>query len=164
MAFKEKFTPEEWHTLQDAIFWVFKAVAGADNKIDKKETQALESVVSNSGKFFNDLAREVFMEVKKNFETIRSNFEKEPLSIEDGLKKVSNILIDKTTEEMGLNFKKTLIGIGVFIGHSSGSFFGSKLSDEEVTEVKRIGELLGVSVGDLEKPPNLQQIIQNLNV
>ncbi|MFC2132116.1 hypothetical protein ACFLSQ_11845 [Bacteroidota bacterium] len=160
MAFKEKFSPEDWTNLQYAIFWVFNAVAGADNKIDKKEKKALESVIANSGKFFNDLAREV----QKGFDKLHDDFDKLSTSSQDGLKGVSELLKGKVDDDMGLNYKKTLIAIGVFIGHSSGGWFGSKLSDEEVGAVKSVGEYLHVSVADLERSPNLGQIIQNLNV
>jgi len=164
MAFKEKYTVEEWRKLQYALFWVFDAVAGADNKIDKKEKKTLENIVANSGKFFNDLARELFMEIKDRFENFYGDFEKQGLKGEQGLQEVADLLKGKVLDETALNYKKTLIAIGVLIGHSSGSLFGSKLSDEEVAQVKRVGELLKVSVGDLEKSPNLQQIIQSLNV
>ena len=164
MAFKEKYSPEEWKKLQYALFWVFDAVAGADNKIDKKEKKTLEKIISNSGKFFNDLARELFMEIKDGFENFYSEFEKQGVKEEKGLNEVVDLLHSKVTDETALNYKKTLIAIGVLIGHSSGSLFGSKLSDEEIAQVKRVGELLQVSVGDLEKSPSLQQIIQSLNV
>lgn len=164
MSFKEKYTVEEWKTLEYAVMWVFNAVAAADNKIDKKEKKALESVLSNSGKFFNDVAREIFMDINKNFKTFNDEFLKEGRNIQDGLQQVSEILKEHLDDEMALNFKKTLIAIGVFIGHSSGSLFGSNLSDPEVEQIKKIGDMLHVSVGDLEKPPNLQQIIQNLNI
>ncbi|MFH1051398.1 MAG: hypothetical protein V1779_10780 [bacterium] len=164
MAFKEKYSVEEWKKLQYALLWVFDAVAGADNKIDKKEQKALGKIVDNSGKFFNDLARELFMEVKDNFDQFHNEFEKLGVKEEQGLKEVAILLKGRVLDETALNYKKTLIAIGVLIGHSSGSLFGSKLSDEEVAQVKRVGELLEVSVGDLEKSPNLQQIIQSLNV
>jgi uncharacterized tellurite resistance protein B-like protein len=164
MAFKEKYTPAEWKKLQYALLWVFDAVAGADNKIDKKEMKTLEKIVANSGKFFNDLARELFMEIKDSFQAFYDEFEKQSVKEDQGLKEVAELLKGKVLDETALNYKKTLIAIGVLIGHSSGSLFGSKLSDEEVAQVKRVGELLSVSVGDLERSPNLQQIIQSLNV
>lgn len=164
MAFKEKFTPDDWETLKYAVMWVFNAVAAADNKIDKKEKRALESVLSNSGKFFNDLAREIFMDINKDFDSFNKKFMDEKRNIENGLSQVSDLLSKYLEDEMALNFKKTLIAIGVFIGHSSGSLFGSNLSDVEVAQIKNIGDMLHVTVGDLEKPPNLQQIIQNLNI
>lgn len=164
MAFKEKYTPEEWSTFKFAPFWVFNAVAGADNKIDKKELKALESVIANSGKFFNDLAREIFMEIQKEYEQLKGKFEKETRSVEVGLQDVAKLVEEKINPEIGLNFKKTLIAIGVLIGHSSGSLFGSKLSEEEIKEVERVGDLLNVTVKELQKPPDLQQILQNLSI
>jgi uncharacterized tellurite resistance protein B-like protein len=164
MAFKEKYSPDEWRKLQYGIFWVFNAVAGADNKIDKKEKKALEGIISNSGKLFNDLARELYMEIKDGFQIFYNEFENLHLDHEQGLKEINELLHAKIKDDIALNYKKTLIAIGVFIGHSSGSFFGSKLSDEEVTQVKKVGELLNVSVSELERPPSLQQIIQHLTV
>ena len=164
MAFKEKYSAEEWKTLKYAVMWVFNAVAAADNKIDKKEKKALESVLNNSGKFFNDVAREIFMDINKDFETFNKEFLNEKRDIQTGLQEVSDLLGKHLDDEIALNFKKTLIAIGVFIGHSSGSLFRSNLSDVEVEQIKKIGDMLHVTVGDLEKPPNLQQIIQNLNL
>ena len=164
MAFREKYSPDEWKEFQYSLLWVFNAVAGADNKIDKKETKALESIIENSGKFFNDLAREVFMEIRKDFNQLKSDFDTLKKSFNDGLPEIDALLKDRINDEVALNFKKTLIAIGVFIGHSSGSMFGSKLSEEEIHQVEKVGELLGVSVADLQRPPDLQQIIQNLSL
>ena len=164
MAFKDKYNVDEWKTLQYAVMWVFNAVAAADHKIDKKENKALESVLSSSGKFFNDVAREIFMDINKNFSAFNAEFLKENRDIQTGLEQVSEILKENLDDDMALNFKKTLIAIGVFIGHSSGSLFGSNLSEPEVEQIKKIGDMLKVSVGDLEKPPSLQQIIQHLNI
>ncbi len=163
MAFKEKFTDAEWNSLKKTLFWVFEAVAGADNKIDKKETKALQNLVDNSNKFFNDLARELFMELKKEFDEFKSEYDSQHADYLEGMKQISSILQGKISDETALNFKKILVAFGVYIGHSSGSIFGSKLSDEEIKQVQLIGDLLGLSANDLQKPPDLQQIIQNIS-
>ncbi len=163
MSFKPKFTADEWETLKKSFFWTFEAVANADEKIDKKEKKALERLINSSGKFYNDLARELLMEISKEYPQNKEKFESGNGDFVGGLKKVSEILASKVTEETNVNFKKTLVAVGVIIGHSSGSLFGSKLSDVEVKRVKEIGDLLNLEPADLQRPPNLEQILQSLS-
>jgi len=163
MSFKEKFTNDEWKKLKNTLFWVFEAVAGADNKIDKKETKALQMLVENSNKFFNDLARELFMELKKEFNEFKAEYDSQHHNYKERLKEINSILEGKVTDETLMNFKKILVAFGVYIGHSSGSIFGSKLSEEEIKQVQIIGDILGLTANDLQKPPDLQQIIQNIS-
>ena len=162
MAFKEQFTQQEWRTLQLTVMWVFQAVAGADNKIDKKEKAALQQAMNNSKRIINDLAREVIDSIKSSQENVDDVLAADQREMWHGIREASAILSKKIDPKIEIGFKKTLIAIGVHIGESSGSLFGNKFSKDEVEVVKQLGALLGVSVVDLKQPPTIQQIIESL--
>jgi len=62
MAYKELLPNEDWAILQSSIFSVFKMIAGADGKIDKKEKDAIEVIIKNSNKLNNS----VTFSIRKN--------------------------------------------------------------------------------------------------
>jgi hypothetical protein len=159
MAFRDSFTTEEWRTLQFAHFWVFKAVAGVDRNIDTEEQIALHNIMENGAKFENPLAREIMMGIEFNIDGITAAFADDKRNIEKGLIDVADLLDSKIDKEMSLNFKKTLLAIGIAIGQASGKWFSAKFSKEEVSALKEAGLFLRVSEDDLQKPPLLNDII-----
>ncbi|ROL59717.1 hypothetical protein D9V86_10280 [Bacteroidetes/Chlorobi group bacterium ChocPot_Mid] len=163
MAFRDGFTTEEWRTLQFAHFWVFKAVAGVDKNIDTEEQIALHNIMENGSKFENPLAREIMMGLEFNIDGISAAFADDRRSIDQGLIDVADLLDKKIDKEIALNFKKTLLAIGIAIGQASGKWFASKFSKEEVAALKEAGLLLRVSEQDLLKPPLLNDIIQTFS-
>ncbi|HOM04218.1 MAG TPA: hypothetical protein PLU67_01860, partial [Candidatus Kapabacteria bacterium] len=68
MAYKELLPNEDWAILQSSIFSVFKMIAGADGKIDKKEKDAIEVIIKNSNKLNNSLAKEILQSVSNGDE------------------------------------------------------------------------------------------------
>ncbi len=165
MSYKTKFTEDEWELMKKSPFIVFNAVAGADDKIDKKEKKALKELVNSSEKVLNQFCREVLIESSKDFEKLREEFENKKIDagdLEKQLNQIAVILKEKLDKSGSLIFKKVLIAFGVFIGRSSGSLFGSNLSDEEVEEVKRIGDQLEVSPEELQLKPSLDELLQSL--
>lgn len=163
MAYRNSFTSEEWKTLQFAHFWVFKAVAASDNKIDTEEKIALDDIMKNGAKFANPLAREIMMGLEFNIDGINADFQADTRTIEQGLIEVADLLAAKVPEDESLVFKKTLMAIGIYIGSASGKWFASKFSKEEVAALKETGLYLRVSEDDLNKPPLLNDILQSLS-
>jgi hypothetical protein len=163
MTFRDNFTTDEWRTLQFAHFWVFKAVAGVDNNIDVEERIALDNVMKNAGKFENPLAREIMMGIEFNIEGINAAFAEDSRAINEGLIQVADLLDNKIDPVIAMSFKKTLLAIGIFIGHASGKWFVAKFSKEEVDALKDAGLYLRVSEEDLLKPPFLNDILKTLN-
>lgn len=159
MAIKDSISAEDWDLLEKSAFWVFHSVANADGVIDKKEKKAFLQVLQNYNEFNNDLTKEVLSSVSKNYN------EDSPIdssNMDEGLKKISAILEEKVPYKDILNFKKTLIAIGIYIGNSSGGIFSSKFSDEEVEALKKVGLLLGVSENQLQQSPSIKDLIDSI--
>jgi len=163
MAFRDNFSTEEWRTLQFAHFWIFKAVAGVDRNIDTEEQIALHNIMENGAKFDNPLVREIMMGIEFNIDGITSAFSDDKRTIEQGLISVADLLDQKVDKETALNFKKTLLAIGIAIGQASGKWFSSKFSKEEVGALKEAGLFLRVSEDDLQKPPLLNDILLTIS-
>ena len=83
-------------------------------------------------------------------------------NMEDGFKKMNELLEAKVSYKDALNFKKTLIAIGIHVGNSSGGIFSSKFSDEEVEALKKVGLLLGVTENQLQQAPSIKDLIDNI--
>ena len=159
MAFRDSFTTEEWRTLQFAHFWVFQTVAGVDKNIDTEEKIALHNIMENGAKFENPLAREIMMGIEFNIDGISAAFANDKRNIEKGLIDVADILDNKVDRETALNFKKTLLAIGIAVGNASGKWFSAKFSKEEVGALKDAALFLRVSEADLQQPPFLNDIL-----
>jgi len=157
MAFKEKFTDQEWLYLEKAPFLVFNAVANADGTIDKKEIKAFHKALQNFTELSNELSKEILKSVAKNFK--ESDIDISNLNSE--LAKVTKVLESKVSYKDALNFKKTLIALGIHIGNSSGGIFSSKFSDEEVEALKTVGTSLGVSETQLQQSPSIKDLINS---
>lgn len=159
MAVRSLFTDTEWDILEAAPFWVFNAVADADGEIDKKEIKAFKKVLQNYDEFTNDLTREVLESVGTRYD---EGMNVDPSKLEEELKQVPTILEAKVSYKDALNFKKTLIAIGIHVGNSSGGIFSSKFSDEEVEALKKVGLLLGVSEAQLQQAPSIKELINTI--
>jgi tellurite resistance protein len=64
----------DFETLRFAPLWVFYAVAGADDKVDKKELRALAEMLNNSQFFTDRFVREIFGSLARNFAEIMPAF------------------------------------------------------------------------------------------
>lgn len=159
MAIKDSLTPDEWEVLEKSAFLVFHSVANADGVIDKKEKKAFLQVLQNYNEFNNELTKEVLLSVSKNY---NEDSTIDISNMDEGLKKISLILEEKVPYKDILNFKKTLIAIGIYIGNSSGGIFSSKFSYEEVEALKKVGLLLGVSENQLQQSPSIKDLIDSI--
>lgn len=159
MAIKDSLSSEEWEILEKSAFWVFHSVANADGVIDKKEKKAFLQVLQNYNEFNNELTKEVLHSISKNYnEDSTIDISK----MNEDLKQISTILEEKVPYKDILNFKKTLIAIGIYVGNSSGTIFSSKFSDEEVEAIKKVGLLLGVSENQLQQSPSIKDLIDSI--
>lgn len=159
MTIKDSISAEDWDLLEKSAFWVFHSVANADGVIDKKEKKAFLQVLQNYNEFNNDLTKEVLSSVSKNY---NEDSKIDSSNMDEGLKKINSILEEKVPYKDILNFKKTLIAIGIYIGNSSGGIFSSKFSDEEVEALKKVGLLLGVSENQLQQSPSIKDLIDSI--
>jgi tellurite resistance protein len=159
MSVRSNFNDSEWELLEKSAFWVFHSVANADGVIDKKEKKAFLQVLQNHREFNNELTKEVLMSVSKNY---NEDSDIDANGMEEGFKKLNSILEEKANYKDALNYKKTLIAIGIYIGNSSGGMFSSKFSDEEVEALKKVGLMLGVTENQLQQPPSIKDLIDSI--
>lgn len=159
MSIRSTFTDEEWAVLEAAPYYVFNAVADADGEIDRKEVKAFKKVLQNYDEFPNELTQVVLESFGTNYD---EDEVKDTSKMEEDLKKIPTILEEKVSFKDALNFKKTLIAIGIHVGNSSGGIFSSKFSDEEVEALKRVGILLNVSEAQLSQEPSIGEIIKTI--
>ena len=59
MSEQDRFTPEEWRTLQFAPFWIFSAVIGAYDRYDQRDHQAFVRCLEAAALAEGRLGREV---------------------------------------------------------------------------------------------------------
>lgn len=163
MAFKDAFTREEWEILQFTELWIFDLVARADGKIDIKEMDAMSVVKMNADKFENDLVKEV-LKGRSGFgvKELRDDYINDETKIEAGLKKVCKLLDDKVDRTVAEEFKKTMLAIGFYIGHASGDYFESKLSEEEAEALKKAADYLSLNEDVLNSEPTVESILADM--
>src|SRR4029453_261537 len=108
MSEQDRYTPEEWRTLQFAPFWMFSAVIGAYNRFDPRDHQAffrcLEAATLADGR----LRREVLASVLADRERLAERFRAEQRSIGVGLFQVDAVLAKAGPDE-AVRFKDMLV-------------------------------------------------------
>ncbi len=162
MAYREVLPEEDWAVLQSSIAAIFKLIAVADGKIDKKEQKAIENIIAKSSKLRDSMAKEVLASIDSPESLIRT-FEGLKISPKEVLRKAAFILDHKIDSQDGVAFKKHLIAIGVYIGNASGSLFNYKMSYEEIEALQEAGDCLHISVKDLEQTNIILDIINTID-
>jgi uncharacterized tellurite resistance protein B-like protein len=162
MYYNDQFTPDEWEYLQLSIPIIFHAIASADNKIDKKEKNAMKIILDNSGAFDSELMNELLESIKIEPDELLQNFEQKAVSYKDGLKHINRLLDYKLERKEAMDFKKTLIAIGTYIGDSSGKFLHRKLSQDEEDTLQKVGKYLDVPVKELFMTKILDRLLSKV--
>ena len=160
MKYKDYFDEDEWRTIQFALMWVFRGVAGADGKIDKEEQVALNKVVKSHNNFDNAFIKEVFKTLETNPGIIFRQSINDHRDYRKGLDEVAAILDSKVSLDIALMFKKVLTAAGIFVANSSGEMAGSKISEEEVEQLSKLAFHLKISMEDLRAEPTIDQILK----
>ncbi len=161
MAYRELLPDEDWQVLQSSIASIFTLIAGSDGKIDKKEQVAIKTIITNSHKLKNSLAKEIMDSLGSSDNLLRL-FELQKLPAREILRKAAFILDNKIDTNDALNYKKYMIAIGVYIGNSSGSVFDFKMSYDEMDSLREAGTALNISVKDLEQTNIILDILNTL--
>ena len=141
MSEQDRYTPEEWRTLQFAPFWMFSAVIGAYDRFDPRDHQAflrcLEAAVLADGR----LRREVLASVLADRERLAEQFRTEPRSIGVGLFQVDAVL-GKAAPDEAARFKDMLVlDIGEGVARARGRY-GTEMSDDDAKAVALAAQLL----------------------
>ena len=141
MSEQEKFTPEEWRTLQFAPFWILSAVIGAYDRFDPRDYQVflrcLEAATLAEGR----LRREVLESVVADRDRLAEQFHGEQRSIGVGLFQVDAVL-GKAGDDEAAQFKDMLLlDIGEGVARARGRY-GTEMHDEDAESLVLAAQLL----------------------
>ena len=141
MSEQDRYTPEEWRTLQFAPFWMFSAVIGAYNRYDPRDFQAFLRCLEAAALADGRLRRELLASVVADPDRLAEAFRAEPRSIGVGLFQVDTVLAKAGAEEAA-GFKDMLVlEIGEGVARARGRY-GTEMSDEDARSVALAAQLL----------------------
>jgi hypothetical protein len=150
MSEQDRYTPEEWLTLQFAPFWMFSAVVGAYNRFDPRDFQAFVRCLEAAAPAEGRLRRELLASVLADRDRLAEQFRRERRSIGVGLFQVDAVL-GKAGDDEADRFKDMLVlDIGEGVARARGRY-GTEMSDEDANSVALAAQLLAVDrypVGD----------------
>lgn len=162
MSYKAKFNAEDWEKFQNSFLWVFKAIAGVDGKIDKKEKNAMNIIIDNAGNFESQIGNEILNDLKNSSVDAIEKAEKDSSDLKTAITEVTKILDNNLNREEAIEFKKLLIAVGAYIGDSSGKWFDYKFSDEEEEKLEEIGRWLNTSTEAFLSTTIISRILKNV--
>jgi hypothetical protein len=142
MSERDRFTTEEWRTLQFAPFWVFSAVIGAYRRFDHRDYGAFaRSMDAAATTTEGRLGREVLASVVAERDRLAAAYGVDGRSIGVGLGHVAAILRNADGDEAEL-FKRMLIAeIGEAVARARGRF-GTEMSKEDANALTLAAQLL----------------------
>jgi hypothetical protein len=140
---RDRFTPEEWRTLQFAPFWMFSAVVGAYDRFDPRDFQVfgrcLEAATLTEGR----LQRELLDSVLADRERLAEQFRADPRSIGVGLFQVDQAL-RRADDDEAARFKEMLVlEIGEGVARARGRY-GTEMSEDDANSVTLAAQLLAM--------------------
>jgi hypothetical protein len=138
---RDRYTPQEWRTLQFAPFWMFSAVVGAYNRFDPRDfgvfVRCLEAASLAEGR----LGRELLASVLADRDRLAEQFRTERRSIGVGLFQVDAVL-RKAGDDEAARFKDMLVlDIGEGVARARGRY-GTEMSDDDAKAVALAAQLL----------------------
>jgi hypothetical protein len=143
MGERDRYTPEEWRTLQFAPFWMFSAVVGAYNRFDPRDFQVFGRCLEAATLAEGRLQRELVASVLADRDRLAEEFRSEPRSIGVGLFQVDLVLAKAGAEEAA-RFKEMLVlEVGEGVARARGRY-GTEMSDEDAGAVALAAGLLGL--------------------
>jgi hypothetical protein len=142
MSERDRFTTEEWRTLQFAPFWVFSAVIGAYRRFDHRDYGAFaRSMDAAATTTEGRLGREVLASVVAERDRLAAAYGVDGRSIGVGLGHVAAILRNADDDEAEL-FKRMLIAeVGEAVARARGRF-GTEMSKEDANALTLAAQLL----------------------
>lgn len=163
MSKRDLFDEEEWSTLELSVPWIFQAIAGADNKIDFLELDAMNFVQANANKFKCQLIIEILSSMKLNIEDIANIYAIDNREIKTGFSEISDILKKKLPEEEALLFKKSILAIGMYIAYASGDILSSKMSNLESQTIFELSKFMKIPRKHFHESPTAVEIMENFS-
>jgi hypothetical protein len=140
---RDRYTPDEWRTLQFAPFWMFGAVVGAYHRYDPRDFQVFVRCLEAASLGEGRLQRELLASVVADRDRLAEQFRTEPRSIGVGLFQV-DLLLAKVGEDEAARFKEMLVlEIGEGVARARGRY-GTEMSDDDARAVALAAGLLAV--------------------
>ena len=141
MSEQDRYSPEEWRTLQFAPFWMFSAVIGAYDRFDPRDFQVFFRCMEAASLGEGRLQRELLASVVADHDGLAEQFRTEPRSIGVGLFQV-DLLLAKAGEDEAARFKEMLVlEIGEGVARARGRY-GTEMSDDDAKAVGLAAQLL----------------------
>jgi hypothetical protein len=142
MREQDRYTPDEWRTLQLAPFWILSAVVGAYDRIDPRDQQVFARCLEAAALAGGPLEREVLASVVADRERLVEQFRREPRSIGVGLFQVDAVLGGKAGGEAAARFKDMLVlEIGEGVARARGRY-GTEMSEDDANALLLAAQLL----------------------
>jgi hypothetical protein len=144
MAERDRWTPEEWRTLQLAPFWMFSAVVGAYNRFDPRDFQVFTRCLEAAALAGDSLQRELLASVVADHDRLAEQFRTDPRTIGVGLFQV-DLVLAKADGDEAAGFKEMLVlEIGEGVARARGRY-GTEMSDDDARAVALAAGLLGMA-------------------
>ena len=143
MREQDRYTPDEWRTLQFAPFWMFSAVVGAYNRFDPRDFQVFVRCLEAASLAEGRLGRELLESVVADRDRLAEQFRTEPRSIGVGLFQV-DLVLSKAAGDEAARFKDMLVlEIGEGVARARGRY-GTEMSEDDANSVTLAAQLLAV--------------------
>jgi hypothetical protein len=141
MAERDRYTPEEWRTLQFAPFWMFSAVVGAYGRFDPRDFQVFVRCMEAAALAGGRLRRELLASVVADHDRLAERFRADPRSIGVGLFQVDAVLARAGGEEAAPFKDMLVLEIGEGVARARGRY-GTEMSDDDARSVALAAQLL----------------------
>jgi hypothetical protein len=143
MAEQDRYTPEEWRTLQFAPFWMFSAVVGAYSRFDARDFQVFVRCMEAATLAEGRLRSELLASVVADRDRLAEQFRADRRSIGVGLFQVDAVLAKAGGDEAA-RFKDMLVlDIGEGVARARGRY-GTEMSEDDARAVALAAQLLAM--------------------
>ena len=144
MGERDRYTAEEWRTLQFAPFWMFSAVVGAYGGFDPRDYQVFVRCLEAAALAGGVLGRELVTSVLADRDRLAAQFREDRRTIGTGLFQVDAVLGGKAGPDEAARFKDLLVlEIGEGVARARGRY-GTEMSDDDARAVALAAQLLAV--------------------
>jgi hypothetical protein len=144
MAEQDRYTPEEWRTLQFAPFWMFSAVVGAYSGFDPRDFQVFVRCMEAATLAGGRLRSELLASVVADRDRLAEQFRADRRSIGVGLFQVDAVLARAGGEEAATFKDMLVLEIGEGVARARGRY-GTEMSDDDARAVGLAAQLLGAN-------------------
>jgi hypothetical protein len=143
MGERDRYTTEEWRTLQFAPFWMFSAVVGTYNRFHPRDVQVFGRCLEVATMAEGRLRRELLESVLADRDRLAEQFNADSRSIGVGLFQVDAVL-RRADDDEAASFKDMLVlDVGEGVARARGRY-GTEMSDDDANAVTLAAQLLAM--------------------